>query len=41
MLRGYMDWYNDFAYSGMLLEHDIRFKKSKNISNVERVYGLV
>jgi hypothetical protein len=36
-----MDWYNDFAYSGMLLEHDIRFKKSKNISNVERVYGLV
>ncbi len=41
MLRRYMDWYNDFAYLGMLLEHDIRFFKTKNISNVERVYGWV
>ncbi len=39
MLRGYMGGYIDFAYLGMLLEHDIRFKKTKNISNVERVYG--
>ncbi len=41
MLRGYMDGYNEFAYIGMLLEHDIHFKKTKNISNVERVYGWV
>jgi hypothetical protein len=41
MLRGYMDGYNEFAYLGMLLKHDIHFKKTMNISNVERVYGWV
>ncbi len=41
MLRAYMDGYNEFAYLCMLLEHDICFKKTKNISNVERVYGWV
>jgi hypothetical protein len=40
-LRGYMDGYNEFAYLGMLLKHDIHFKKTMNISNVERVYGWV